>query len=519
MMHTHTNHTRSHQAVLFALMFAAALLTALFVLAACGASAPVGADDPWARFRPALKPEFQQDFDLAATMPVYDIDATLDVEALQLNGAAHVRVPNQSSDPWTKLVFRLYPMLEHYGGEMVVQSTLVDGRPAAFVYTNDNTALEVSLDRPLVPGKTVDLDLAWRLSIPSWTDSSSLYRLFGRSQQMISLPLFYPSLAVYEEGPAIGSGRWWLSEGTERGDAAFNVASLFAVTLTLPSDWVPVTSGTLVATTPISATAMQHAFVTGPSREFILHTSPLFQSVSGDTYGTRVTSYFLPGSETAGKAALKFAQQSLAIYSDRFGEYPFTDMRVAPAPIAYRGMEYPQAIFLGVELYTRFRENLEVLTVHEMAHQWWYNIVHNDPVREPWLDEALAEFSVMIYMENMRGADDAGVLAARRWQTPLDTLVAQGEDTAVNQAVPDFRNGNQYETVVYGKGALFYDHLREALGSRRFDRFLQTYMHEHRWGIIDTDTWLAALRDLPDPALPRLFEEWINQPRPQATGS
>ena len=190
MMHTHTNHTRSHQAVLFALMFAAALLTALFVLAACGASAPAAADDPWARFRPALKPEFQQDFDLAATMPVYDIDATLDVEALQLNGAAHVRVPNQSSDPWTKLVFRLYPMLEHYGGEMVVQSTLVDGRPAAFVYTNDNTALEVSLDRPLVPGKTVDLDLAWRLSIPSWTDSSSLYRLFGRSQKMISLPLF-----------------------------------------------------------------------------------------------------------------------------------------------------------------------------------------------------------------------------------------------------------------------------------------------------------------------------------------
>lgn len=84
---------------------------------------------------------------------------------------------------------------------------------------------------------------------------------------------------------------------------------------------------------------------------------------------------------------------------------------MAPAPIAYHGMEYPQAIFLGVELYTRFRENLEVLTVHEMAHQWWYNIVHNDPVREPWLDEALAEFSVMIYMENIRGADDTSIPA------------------------------------------------------------------------------------------------------------
>lgn len=511
-----TNATRSHHLVAFASSLAAVLLTALFMLTACGATASDSVDDPWARFRPALKPEFQSDLDQAANMPVYDIDATLDADALQLTGVANVRVPNTSTDPWTKLVFRLYPMLEHYGGEMVVQSTLVDGRPATFVYTNDNTALEVSLDRPLVPGRAVDIGLAWRLSIPSWTDSTSIYRLFGRSQQMISLPLFYPALAVYQEGPAIGSGRWWLSEGTERGDAAFNVASLFAVTLTLPGGWVPVTSGTLVATTPISATATQHAFVTGPSREFVLHTSPLFQSVSGDTYGTHVTSYYLPGSESAGKTVLKFAQQSLAIYSDHFGEYPFTDMRVAPAPISFRGMEYPQAIFLGVELYTRYRENLEVLTVHEMAHQWWYNIVHNDPVAEPWIDEALAEFSMMIYMENMRGTDDAGALAVRRWQTPLNGLVAKGEDTAVNQPVPDFRDGNQYETVVYGKGALFYDRLRAEIGDRRFDRFLQNYLEQHRWGIVDTDSLLADLRDLPDPALLRLFEEWITQPRPQA---
>jgi aminopeptidase N len=300
------------------------------------------------------------------------------------------------------------------------------------------------------------------------------------------------------------------------------VASLFAVTLTLPNGWVPVTSGTLVATTPLSSTSStEHAFVTGPSLEFMLHTSPVLQAVSGETYGTRVTSYYLPGAETAGRSALKYAQQALAIYSDHFGEYPFTDMRVAPAPIAYRGMEYPQVIFLGVELYTRFRENLEILTVHEMAHQWWYNIVHNDPVQEPWLDEALAEFSMMIYMENMRGADDAGVLVARRWQTPLDSLVAKGEDTAVNQPVPAFQNGNQYETVVYGKGALFYDQMRATVGSRRFDRFLQTYLAEHRWGIVDSATWLAALSDLPDPALRRLFEEWINEPQPQeqTTGS
>ena len=85
-------------------------------------------------------------------------------------------------------------------------------------------------------------------------------------------------------------------------------------------------------------------------------------------------------------------------------------------------MEYPQAMLIGVELYSRFRENLELLVAHEMAHQWWYNIVHNDPVTEPWLDEALAEYSMRIYMESMRGIDDAEGLVARRWQTPLNGL-------------------------------------------------------------------------------------------------
>jgi hypothetical protein len=528
---------------LLLLLFTGLLLAAsLLALTACGSSAAPAAADPVALYRPALKPEFQSDLDGAAQMPRYTISATVDVDALVLTGTAQIVIPNTSPDPWPHLVFRLYPMLEHYGGNLVVMSALVNSKPGTFDYTNDNTALRVDLDRPLLPKQSVTVQLSWRLDIPQWADQSSVYALFGRSQEMLSLPLFYPSLAVYQPGPAVGSGRWWLLDGSERGDSAFNVASLFAVTLTLPADWVPVTSGTLVTTTLLpagpgqtgtqtetqtvtaTATALaggrtwaQHIIVTGPSREFMLHASPLFAAVSGEVYGTRVTSYYLPGQEAAGKAALKYAQQALAIYSDRFGEYPFTDMRVAPAPTAFRGMEYPQLMLLGIELYTRFRANLELLAAHEMAHQWWYNIVHNDPVSEPWLDEALAEYSMKIYMEAMRGEDDAGVLQVQRWQTPLDGLKGKGQDTPVNQPVASFLNGTQYETIVYGKGALFYDLIRDAVGTRRFDRFLHAYLQAHRWGIVDTDEWLAALADLPDPTLGPLFQQWIAAPAPQVS--
>ena len=487
----------------------------LFALGGCAASADAAArTDPDAIYRPALKPEFQKELDAMKMAPRYTISATLQPDDLRLLGSATLVIPNGSSDPWTDIVFRLYPMLEQYGGSMVIQSALLNGKPTTFVYTNDNTALRINLDKPLLPGQDATIGLTWRLEIPSWTDQPAVYALFGRSQQMISLPLFYPALAVYTPGPTLGAGEWWLTNGTERGDAAFNVSSLFAVTLTLPSEWVPVTSGTEVQTTAIGDQT-EHVFVTGPSREFLLHTSPVFRSVSGEAYGTRVTSYYLPGSEAAAQAALKYTIQALRIYSDHFGEYPFTDMRVAPAPISFRGMEYPQAILLGVETYTRFRDKLEMLAVHEMAHQWWYQIVHNDPVKEPWLDEALAEFSMRLYMENTRGEDDAQRLVLQRWQVPLDGLKAKQQDTTVDQPVQAFLNGTQYETIVYGKGALFWDTVRDTIGTRRFDRFLQNYARKYRWQIVDSDQWLDELRDLPDPALMTLFEQWI---RPAATG-
>lgn len=506
--------------LLIALGLAAALLAGL-LLTACGTAAQDAPPDPWARYRPALKPDAQHFLDELGSVPRYDIDATLDPDALELRGRAAVAVPNSSQKPWTELVFRLYPMLDHFGGNMVIQSALIDGEPATFVYEADNTALVIDLERPLLPGQEVTVNLAWRLEIPKWTDQSAVYALFGRSQQMISLPLFYPSLAVFQpgSGPAVQPGTWWLDEGTERGDAAFNVTSLFAVTLTLPTDWVPVTSGTLVSSTPISATATQHAFVTGPSREFLLHTSPQFQSVVDQAYGTRVTSYFLPGQEAAGRAALKYAAQALRIYSDHFGEYPFADMRVAVAPLSFRGMEYPQVMLLGTELYGRMRSDLEERTVHEVAHQWWYQMVHNDPVNEPWLDEALAEFSMRIYQAAMRGEDGAQLLVAQRWQTPLNNLRSRDQDTKVNQPVAGFLNGTQYETVVYGKGALFYDQVRDKVGARRFERFLQNYLKKYRWQIVDTATWLEELRDLPDPSLGTLFEQWVALPTPVRASS
>ena len=61
-------------------------------------------------------------------------------------------------------------------------------------------------------------------------------------------------------------------------------------------------------------------------------------------------------------------------------------------------MEYPNLVYID---YNRFSQSniiiLEYIIAHEIAHQWWYGIIGNDQINSPWIDEALTEYSTILY--------------------------------------------------------------------------------------------------------------------------
>ena len=69
----------------------------------------------------------------------------------------------------------------------------------------------------------------------------------------------------------------------------------------------------------------------------------------------------------------------------RYGPPPFPPINLARLPISGGGIEYPGAILL--------LDDSRVVTVHELAHQWFYAMVGNSQARDPWLDEAFATFA------------------------------------------------------------------------------------------------------------------------------
>src|SRR3954451_970173 len=150
------------------------LFIALLILGACSGNNSADAD-PYALFRPALKSEYQGDFDLMDKAPRYYLTVTMTPTGDLLTGSAEVDVTNYSPDTWRYLIFRLYPALQQYGGEMTILSVAVANQATNFTYEEQNSAIRIIPAKPLEPDDKVRVHINYRLTIPKWQDNSDVY--------------------------------------------------------------------------------------------------------------------------------------------------------------------------------------------------------------------------------------------------------------------------------------------------------------------------------------------------------
>jgi hypothetical protein len=467
-------------------------LAATVALAACGTSGPTPS--------PASVPEqaTQPGLEGIGPLPEYRLNLALDPEVGQLTGSQEVTVPNRSSIDLYEIVFRLYPNLPQYGGRLRVDSLTVDGGPGTAYLRADDTSLVVPLARPLPPGSVITIGMGFEVEIP---DRPNGYILFGHSQGIWSLPDTYAVLAVHD-----GSA-WHEGLAPPHGDAVFADSARYQVTLTLPGDLVLATTGTVAPASETAEDGLRTYQVTGsPIREFTFLASADYLSAETQALGVTVRSFYLPGDEAAGHAALNTAA-ALRVYSDAFGAYPYSEMIVVEAPLRFYGMEYPGLNLIGLDLYHDERQELETRVAHEIAHQWWYGQVGSDPVNRPWLDEGLTENSVATYIRQVYGEAQANTYVNQQWLVPYQLAVENGQDAVVNQPAAAF--GPEYEVMVYAKAALFFDALRQQVGEETYREILRQYLARFRWRIATPDDFLRVAESVSGQDLDALYSRWI----------
>jgi len=455
----------------------------------------------------ALLPDARQDLAGLAGIPSYTMAVDIDYAAGAFRGASRVSYTNQETVPLKSLYFRLLPNAgkSYGGGSLEVTQVKVGGQPAGTRLSLFDSVLEVALAQPLEAGRTTLVEMAFSGEVPldfGGESNPDGYGIYNLSQGVLALSGWYPILAVYD------ANGWNLDPVSAMGDSVYSDMAFYSVDVTASSDLVLATSGVLV-----EESGERRRFVSGPSRDFFMIMSPDFQVSSLDVGGVRLSSYSLPGHAGAGEVALAAAAGSLEVYNHRFGAYPYTELDIVEAPMRNAsGVEYPGVFLVGSDLYTDPDQlSFTITTAHEVAHQWWYNLVGNDVFAEPWLDESLATYSSNIYLQETYG-EDAYQGYASYWLDRVERLRADGEDDVVTRPLAYFEsleNPAVYSAVTYNKGALFLKSLREEIGDQAFFAALQAYYAGHKYRITRTDDLLEAFETAAGRQLDDLYDEWL----------
>ncbi len=178
----------------------------------------------------------------------------------------------------------------------------------------------------------------------------------------------------------------------------------------------------------------------------------------------------------------------------QWGRY---DILVLPPSFPYGGMENPRLTFATPTILARDR-SLVSLIAHELAHSWSGNLVTNATWNDFWLNEGVTTYAERRIMETLSGKDYAEMLAVLG-REDLDRAIEDAggltsKDTALHLDIgtrdPDEVTGD----IAYEKGALFLRLLEQSVGRQRFDAFLHTYFQTFAFQSMDSDRFVAYLK-------------------------
>lgn len=214
----------------------------------------------------------------------------------------------------------------------------------------------------------------------------------------------------------------------------------------------------------------------------------------------QVLNYVIPEHLADGLAQLPRTVEMLGVFSDRFGLYPFITEKYGHAEFGRGGaMEHQTMTSATLPGFS------ESVVAHELAHQWFGDLITCANWPNLWLNEGFATYAEAIYYEDRYGAaaywnDILPKLA--RAKTAAGTLFVQ--DTAPPPALFN-------HPLVYDKGASVLHMLRHVLGDSLFFLSLKSYAADPalRFSTAVTEDFQASCETVSGRDLTWFFQEWV----------
>jgi hypothetical protein len=500
----------------------------------------------------------------------YRIILKLDFDARRYEGSEVVRWTNRDDRPASVVYFHLYPNTraddESAGAQgpdasapeepkLEVTEARAAGQTLALLSEDDGATLRVQLREPVAPGASVALEISFKGALPeldpdetslpahvvqqvgaAMRDTREVRRARDTnfvSRGVMLLGSFFPVLAVRGDG-----GDWQRRVEATVGDTFFADAADYQVSVASLGDVAVFTSGEALGDAEFGRNRVRN-FAGENLRGFALVAGRTLRKEEREVGGLRVRSVFTAEHEKVGRRVLAVAADAARTFTSRFGALPIKTVTVTEAPLVagFGSADFAGLAVIASAFYVDFdsplmhalpemvreqrasvEDSLEFAAAQGVAQQWWGEAVGSDPAREAVVDEALAQWSALLYVQDVHGEERAGAVQEDQLRGVYQVYrTFGGEDRAADSPTREYRNSFQYAAIVATKGALMFVALRQLLGEAKFFKALRSYYEANRLEVASLEDLRAAF--VAEAALQqrrvvaRIFDRWLSEKR------
>ncbi|HUL15194.1 MAG TPA: M1 family aminopeptidase [Terriglobales bacterium] len=250
-----------------------------------------------------------------------------------------------------------------------------------------------------------------------------------------------------------------------------------------------------------------------------------------------------PSPADALKQLGKEISSSIQFFQTYCGPFPYPQLSVSQIPGTF-GQGWPGLLYLSTYsflpaqaqaragLSTSAQEHFnDLVPFHEVAHQWWGNVVGWSSYRDQWIDEALANYLALLYADAQKNSEPKLRVWLDRYRANLtakpeggDMPIADYGSLTLGSRLISSKTPNGFDQLVYGKGSWVIHMLREMLrqpGAKnpdeRFVGLLHTLITKYSYRALSTEDFqreveaaMTPSMDIEDShSMDWFFDEWV----------
>jgi len=375
--------------------------------------------------------------------------------------------------------------LNFWTGMNIIDIHMTANPGSQLYYTHNEEILSISLDREYSQGEQFKVYIGYN-GQPQNSPYSSFD--FGTNN---AEPMIWTLSQPY------GARAWWPCK-----DVPSDKADSVDIRVTVPNDLIVVSNGLLREKTTQGSETMYWWHEKYPIVTYLVSLAIHPYTVYYDDYlyndntdTMKIHFYMFPENYEGIFSLNAQTKDMISLFADLFGEYPFIEEKYGHADFLGGGaMEHQTCSSFGFW-------NQWVI-VHELAHQWWGDLITCNSFHHIWLNEGFATYSEALWYEYLNGPGTASYyqMTANLYLGPGTVYVEDPQNEYI------FDGG-----LSYSKGSWVLHMLRHVVGDKTFFEILHTYYTSefHKYGTATTKEFRAICEQVSGINLENFFHQWI----------